>query len=322
MTGFSVTSRPQRAESEVRRVEKSDWIWLDGEFVPWADANVHVLTHTLHYGLGVFEGIRCYRCANGQSAVFRLREHNRRLFESAHILGLEIPFSGDEIERACVETVRRNALEECYIRPLVFLGDGEMGLAADNRVRVAIAVWRWGAYLGEKGVQEGISVKTSSFHRLHSNTLMSKAKTVGNYVNSILASQEARAGGFQEALLLDTEGFVAEGSGENIFVVRDGRVKTPGAHSILPGITRDAAIRLLADGGLGVQEDRLTRDDIYIADEAFFTGTAVEITPIRELDRRKVGRSAPGPVTAALQARFFEAVRGRDERHRDWLTPV
>jgi branched-chain amino acid aminotransferase len=303
-------------------MEKSDWIWFDGKFVPWAEANVHVLTHTLHYGLGVFEGIRCYRCADGRSAVFRLREHNRRLFESARILGIEIPFAEEEIAAACVETVRRNRLEECYIRPLVYLGDGEMGLAATNPVRVAIAAWRWGAYLGEKGMKEGISVKTSSFHRLHSNTLMSKAKTVGNYVNSILASQEARAGGFQEALMLDTEGFVAEGSGENVFVIRDGVVKTPGAHSILPGITRDAAIRLLADVGVQVREERITRDEIYIADEAFFTGTAVEVTPIRALDHRQVGPGKPGPITTALQSRFFDVVRGRDDRRREWLAFV
>ena len=303
-------------------MEKSSWIWLDGSFVPWDHANVHVLTHTLHYGLGVFEGIRCYRCDDGRSAVFRLREHNRRLFESARILGLEIPFSDREIHDACLETIRRNRLDECYIRPLAFLGDGEMGLSATNRVRVAIAVWRWGAYLGDEGMQKGIAVKTSSFHRLHSNTLMSKAKTVGNYVNSILASHEARASGFQEALMLDTEGFVAEGSGENIFVVRDGVVKTPGTHSILPGITRDAAIRLLGDEGIEVREERVTRDEIYIADEAFFTGTAVEITPIRELDHRPVGREVPGPITRSLQGRFFDLVHGRGERHREWLTIV
>ena len=303
-------------------MEKSSWIWLDGAFVPWDEANVHVLTHTLHYGLGVFEGIRCYRGADGRSAVFRLPEHNRRLFESAKILGISIPFAEQELIDACLETVRRNALDECYIRPLVFLGDGEMGLSASNRVRVAIAVWRWGAYLGDDGMKNGISVKTSSFHRLHSNTLMSKAKTVGNYVNSILASHEARAGGFQEALMLDTEGFVAEGSGENVFVIRDGVVKTPGPHSILPGITRDAAIRLLRDRGVEVREERITRDEIYIADEAFFTGTAVEITPIRELDHRRVGRETPGPVTRELQERFFDVVRGKDAAHRGWLTPV
>jgi branched-chain amino acid aminotransferase len=303
-------------------VEKSSWIWLDGAFVPWAEANVHVLTHTLHYGLGVFEGIRCYRCDDGRSAVFRLREHNRRLFDSARILGLTIPFGEQEIDDACLETVRRNGLEECYIRPLVFLGDGEMGLAADNAVRVAIAAWRWGAYLGAEGQTKGIRAKTSSFHRFHSNTLMSKAKTVGNYVNSILASHEARSGGFQEALMLDTEGFVAEGSGENVFVVRDGVVKTPGGHSILPGITRDSVIKLLRDRGVEVREERITRDEIYIADEAFLTGTAVEITPVRELDGRRVGKETPGPITAALQRTFFDVVRGRDERYRGWLTLV
>ncbi|MEW6267709.1 MAG: branched-chain-amino-acid transaminase [Thermodesulfobacteriota bacterium] len=303
-------------------MEKSSWIWLDGRFVPWDEANVHVLTHTLHYGLGVFEGIRCYRCDDGRSAVFRLREHNRRLFDSARILGLEIPFGEQQIDDACLDTVRRNELEECYIRPLVFLGDGEMGLAADNAVRVAIAAWRWGAYLGADGQSKGIRAKTSSFHRFHSNTLMSKAKTVGNYVNSILASHEARSGGFQEALMLDTEGFVAEGSGENVFVVRDGVVKTPGGHSILPGITRDSVIKLLRDRGVDVREERITRDEIYIADEAFLTGTAVEITPVRELDGRRVGRETPGPVTASLQKDFFDVVRGRNERYRGWLTTV
>jgi branched-chain amino acid aminotransferase len=290
--------------------------------VPWGEANVHVLTHTLHYGLGVFEGIRCYRGDDGRSAVFRLREHNRRLFESAHILGLTIPFGERELDEACLETVRRNQLDECYIRPLVYLGAGEMGLAAENPVRVAIAAWRWGAYLGAEGQTQGIRAKTSSFHRFHSNTLMSKAKTVGNYVNSILASHEARSGGFQEALMLDTEGFVAEGSGENIFIVRDGIVKTPGGHSILPGITRDTVIQLLRDEGIDVREERMTRDEIYIADETFMTGTAVEITPVRELDGRAIGRETPGPVTARLQKGYFELVRGKNERHRDWLAYV
>lgn len=303
-------------------MEKSSWIWLDGAFVPWGEANVHILTHTLHYGLGVFEGIRCYRSDDGRSAVFRLREHNRRLYESAHILGLTIPFDVKELDAACVETVRCNGLEECYIRPLVFLGDGEMGLAADNQVRVAIAAWRWGAYLGDDGQSKGIRAKTSSFHRFHSNTLMSKAKTVGNYVNSILASHEARTSGYQEALMLDTQGFVAEGSGENIFIVRDGVVKTPGGHSILPGITRDTVIQLLRDKGVEVREERMTRDEIYIADETFLTGTAVEITPVRELDDRRIGTGTPGPITAGLQKEFFEVVRGRNERHRDWLTFV
>ena len=303
-------------------MEKSSWIWLDGAFVPWGEANVHILTHTLHYGLGVFEGIRCYRSDDGRSAVFRLREHNRRLYESAHILGLTIPFDVKELDAACVETVRRNGLEECYIRPLVFLGDGEMGLAADNQVRVAIAAWRWGAYLGDDGQSKGIRAKTSSFHRFHSNTLMSKAKTVGNYVNSILASHEARTGGYQEALMLDTQGFVAEGSGENIFIVRDGVVRTPGGHSILPGITRDTVIQLLRDKGVEVREERMTRDEIYIADETFLTGTAVEITPVRSLDDRVIGKGTPGPITTGLQKEFFDVVHGRSERHRSWLTFV
>jgi branched-chain amino acid aminotransferase len=303
-------------------VEKSDWIWMDGRFVPWADAQVHVLTHTLHYGLGAFEGIRCYRREGGGSAVFRLREHNRRLFESSHILGLEIPFSEEEVLDACVETVRRNRLEECYIRPLVFRGEGAMGLKATNPVRVAIAVWHWGAYLGDEGLRHGISVKTSSFQRLHGNTHLSKAKAVGNYVNSILASHEAIAAGADEALLLDTEGYVAEGSGENVFLVRDGVVRTPSTDAILPGITRDTALVLLKDAGREVREERVTRDEVYIADEAFFTGTAAEITPIRELDHRRIGKGAPGPVTAALQKSFFDAAQGREERYRHWLTPV
>lgn len=301
-------------------MDKSDWIWMDGKFVPWAEANVHVLTHTLHYGLGTFEGIRCYKLVDGRSAIFRLPEHVRRLRDSAHILGIEIPFSQEVLVEACLETLRRNRLDECYVRPLVFLGDGEMGLAATNPVRVAIAAWRWGAYLGDEGKQKGITAKISSFHRLHSNTLMSKAKTVGNYVNSILASQEARSGGFGEALMLDTQGFVAEGSGENLFVVRDDVVRTPGAHSILPGITRDTAIRLLREGGLEVREERITRDDLYIADEIFLTGTAVEVTPVREVDRRRVGDGTPGPVTTRLQKRYDEVIRGGDPKHHGWLS--
>ena len=303
-------------------MEKSAWIWLDGRFVPWGEANVHVLTHTLHYGLGVFEGIRCYRTDDGSSAVFRLPEHNRRLFDSAHILGLRIPYSREELAEACVETVRRNALDECYIRPLAFLGDGEMGLAATNPVRVAIATWRWGAYLGDEGVRHGIRVKTSSFQRFHVNTFMPKAKAVGNYVNSILAAHEARTAGYEEALMLDTEGFVAEASGENLFIVRDGVVKTTPPTSILPGITRDTVLRLLLDRRLELREERITRDEVYIADEAFFTGTAVEVTPIREVDDRKIGGQGPGPLTRELQKEFFDIVRGRDPRRREWLTPV
>jgi branched-chain amino acid aminotransferase len=303
-------------------MQRTDHIWLDGDFVAWEAATVHVLTHTLHYGLGVFEGIRCYEGASGTSAIFRLAEHTDRLFGSAHILGLEIPFSPDTINRACIEAVARNRMKSCYIRPLVFLGDGEMGLAAVNAVRVAIVVWPWGSYLGDDGVRNGIRVKTSSFQRFQVNTLMSKAKVVGHYVNSILASVEVRRGGYDEALLLDTDGFVAECSGENIFIVKNGRVKTSPLTSVLPGITRDAAMTILADQGITCREERFTRDEIYLADEAFLTGTAAEITPIRELDDRRIGNGKPGPVTQAVQQTYSSAVRGEDARYSAWLTPL
>ncbi|MDG2303100.1 MAG: branched-chain amino acid transaminase [Candidatus Binatia bacterium] len=303
-------------------MEKGSWIWMDGSFVPWDEAKVHVLTHTLHYGLGVFEGIRCYETEGGGSAIFRLDAHNRRLFDSARILGMKIPFEPADVANACVEAVRRNGFPECYLRPLVFLGDGEMGLAAPNPVRVSVAVWPWGAYLGEEGAERGITVKTASFSRFHSNTLMSKAKSVGNYVNSILASHEARNAGYEEALLLDTEGFVAEGGGENIFVIREGVVKTPATHSILPGITRSTVLTLLEELGVKASEERLTRDDIYVADEAFFTGTAAEIAPIRELDNRAIGDGKPGALTRKIQARYADVVHGRDDGHGNWLTSV
>jgi branched-chain amino acid aminotransferase len=301
-------------------VEKSELIWLDGAFVPWDEAQVHVLTHTLHYGLGVFEGVRCYRTGDGRSAIFRLREHTHRLFMSAHILQVTIPFTEDAINEACLETVRRNKLDECYIRPLVFLGAGEMGLGArTNPVRVAIAAWRWGSYLGDEGVKNGIRVKTSSFQRFHVNTMMTKAKAVGHYINSILPSREARNAGYDEALMLDPDGFVAEASGENLFIVADGVVKTPPLTSVLPGITRATIMALLADQGRTVVEERFTRDAVYIADEAFFTGTAAEVTPVRELDDRRIGTGKPGPVTQAMQEAYFALLRGRDARHGDWL---
>ena len=304
-------------------MQKSDVIWLDGEFVPWEAAQVHVLTHTLHYGLGVFEGIRCYQADDGRSAVFRLREHIRRLFGSARILSLAIPFTEDAINAACLETIRKNTLRECYIRPLVFLGEGEMGLhATSNPVRVAIVVWPWGSYLGDEGIRNGIRVKTSSFQRFHVNTMMTKAKAVGHYVNSILANQEARRGGYDEALMLDTDGFVAEASGENLFIVRDGVVKTPPLTSVLPGITRATVITLLGEHGYRLVEERFTRDEVYIADEAFFTGTAAEVTPVRELDDRPVGEGKPGPVTQAMQQAYFVLIRGGNARHRDWLSYV
>ena len=304
-------------------MDKGKLIWMDGEFVPWDEARVHVLTHTLHYGVGVFEGIRCYETADKRSAVFRLSEHTHRLFMSAHILGMTIPFDEAAINAASLETIRRNDLRECYIRPLVFLGEGEMGLrATTNPVRVSIAVWPWGRYLGDAGVQNGIRVKTSSFQRFHVNTMMTKAKAVGHYINSILANQEACRSGYDEALMLDTDGFVAEASGENLFIVRDGVVKTPPLTSVLPGITRATLITLLREAGHQVIEDRFTRDEVYIADEAFFTGTAAEVTPVRELDDRAIGTGKPGPVTQAMQKTYLDTVRGRNDRHRGWLEYV
>jgi branched-chain amino acid aminotransferase len=304
-------------------VQKSDKIWMDGEFVPWDAANVHVLTHTLHYGLGVFEGIRCYEGDDGIGRVFRLPEHVDRLFGSAHILGIEIPFSFDDVLNACVATVRENGLRSCYIRPLVFLGDGEMGLAArSNRVRVAIAVWPWGAYLGDEGIQRGVRLQTSSYQRIHVNSLMTKSKTVGNYVNSILASLEAKRAGCDEAMMLDSQGFVAECSGENLFIARGGRVRTSPATAILPGITRDTILRLLADAGVSASENAFTRDETYLADEVFMTGTAAEVTPVREIDGRRIGAGEPGPITRELQRQYAAITRAQVPAYEGWLTPV
>jgi len=291
--------------------------------VPWADANVHVLSHTLHYGLGVFEGIRCYEGSDGVPAIFRLRDHIDRLFGSAHILGIAIPFTSEQLEAACIETVKANGLRSCYIRPLVFLGDGEMGLAAvNNPVRAAIAVWRWGAYLGDEGIRSGVRLRTASFQRMHVNTHMTKAKAVGNYVNSILAAVEARQAGYDEAMMLDTEGFVAECSGENIFIVHGGRVKTTPPTSILAGITRDTVLRLLEEERIPSIEERFTRDEAYLATEAFMTGTAAEVTPVREIDNREIGAGRPGPITMLLQRRYTALVRGEDPNYRHWLSPV
>jgi branched-chain amino acid aminotransferase len=304
-------------------VEKSEQIWLDGRLVPWDQARVHVLTHTLHYGLGVFEGIRCYEGHGGRGAIFRLAEHIERLFGSAHILEMKIPYTREQIMQACIETVRVNRLAACYVRPIVFLGDGEMGLAAvQNPVRVAVAVWSWGAYLGDEGLRNGVRLKTSSFQRMHVNTHMTKAKAVGNYVNSILAAIEARRGGYDEAMMLDTDGFVSECSGENIFIVHRGRVKTTPPTSILAGITRDSVLTLLRDSGVEAVEERFTRDEAYLADEAFMTGTAAEVTPVREIDDREIGGGKPGAVTRELQRRFQAAVRGDDPTYRHWLTSV
>lgn len=301
-------------------VEKTDKIWMDGKLVDWDNATVHVLTHTLHYGLGVFEGIRCYETKKGP-AIFRLDEHVERLFDSAHIFLVEIPFSRDEIRNAVIRTVQVNKMKECYIRPLVYIGYGAMGLyPKDNPVRVSIAAWPWGAYLGEKGLEEGIKIKTSSFIRNHVNANMSRGKVCGYYVNSQLAKKEAISCGYDEAMLLDTEGYVSEGSGENIFIVRNGVLKTTPLTSILEGITRNSIIRIATDLKIRVVEERFTRDELYISDEAFFTGTAAEVTPIREADGRVIGNGRRGEMTKKLQTIFFDAVKGRNKKYQSWLT--
>jgi len=301
-------------------MNKTEFIWMDGKLVPWDDANVHVLTHTLHYGLGVFEGIRCYKTAKGP-AVFRLREHMERLVRSAGIFQMEVPFSVDELCDATINTINENKMEECYIRPLVYLGYGGMGLyPKDNPVKVSIAVWPWGAYLGEEGLEKGINVKTSSFVRAHVNSNMTMAKVCGYYVNSQLAKKEAIQCGYDEAMLLDTEGYVSEGSGENIFIVRGGQIKTTPLTSILEGITRDSMIKIAEDEGFKVKEERFTRDEVYIADEAFFSGTAAEITPIRALDNRTIGKGSRGPITEKLQTIYFDAVKGKSRKYESWLS--
>lgn len=303
-------------------LQATEKIWMNGSFVKWDDARVHVLTHTLHYGTGVFEGIRCYKTAAG-SSVFRLQEHVDRLFDSAHILQMELPYSREAVNEAVLETIRANKIEACYIRPLAFIGYGAMGIfPKDNPVELSIAVWPWGSYLGEEGLKNGIRVKVSSFSRPHVNATMVRAKTTANYANSLLAKREALKDGYDEAMLLDTDGYVAEGSGENVFIVRKGVIKTPPLTSILEGITRETIMQLAAERGMRLVEERFTRDELYIADEAFFTGTAAEITPIREADNRLIGAGKPGPVTKQLQAAFFDIVYGRDMKHADWLTPV
>jgi branched-chain amino acid aminotransferase len=302
---------------------RGETIWLDGRFVPWDDARVHILTHTLHYGLGVFEGIRCYRTDDGRSAVFRLREHIARLYDSAHINLMEIPFPAREVEDGVLECLRRNGLEEGYIRPLVFIGDGEMGLnPGNNPIRVAIIAWPWGKYLGDEGMERGIRAKVSTFNRHFLNAKMTKGKTCGDYVNSILAKREALLDGYDEAIMLDTQGLVSEASGENIFVVKGGELHTPPLPTVLAGLTRDCVIALARDKGIGVHERPLTRDELYIADELFLTGTAAEVTPVREVDRRRVGEGRRGPVTATLQSAFFDVVAGRERKYDRWLTFV
>ena len=297
-------------------------IWYDGKMVPWRDANTHVLTHTLHYGLGVFEGLRAYETAQGP-AIFRLQEHTDRLFNSAHIFMMKMPYDKATLMQAQCDVVKQNKLTAGYIRPIAFYGAEAMGLSARTlSTHVAIAAWPWGTYLGPESLENGIRVKTSSFTRHHVNINMCRAKSVTTYANSILANQEVGLNGYDEALLLDVEGYVAEGSGENIFIVKQGKLYTPDLTSCLEGITRASVIELAAEIGIPVIEKRITRDEIYCADEAFFTGTAAEVTPIRELDNRMIGMGKRGPITTQIQTLFFDCVKGRAKNHADWLTFV
>jgi branched-chain amino acid aminotransferase len=297
-------------------------IWFDGRLVPWRDAKVHVLTHTLHYGMGVFEGIRAYETPQG-TAIFRLKEHTRRMLGSAKILGMDIGYSEDAINQAIIETVHENKLSSAYIRPMSFYGSESMGIHAKGlKVHTIIAAWTWGAYLGVDGMERGIRIKTSSFSRHHPNVTMTRAKSNGAYMNSMLALQEVSRNGYDEALLLDTDGFVSEGSGENFFLVKNGVICTPDLSSALEGITRDTVIQLARELGIEVREKRITRDEVYLADEAFFTGTAAEVTPIRELDDRPLGSGSRGPITQKLQSMYFDQVQGRRKNNPEWLTHI
>ena len=300
--------------------QRDGWIWLDGEFVRWENARVHVLTHTLHYGMGVFEGVRAYQADGRGTAIFRLGDHTRRLFNSAAVVGMTIPFSMDELNGIQKEVVAQNDLRSAYIRPMVFHGAETMGLHAEQLgVRVMVAAWEWGAYLGEDNMQKGIRVKTSSFVRCHSNPVMSGVKANGSYLNSMLALREACDAGYEEALMLDADGAVCEGSGENLFIVRGGALFTPDLSVALDGITRRTVMELAREQGIAVSEARLTRDEVYAADEAFFTGTAAEVTPVCELDGRRIGNGRRGPVTEKLQSLYFDVVHGRCADHEDWL---
>ncbi len=302
--------------------DRDGFIWQDGQLVPWREATTHVLTHSLHYGLAVFEGVRAYKTPNG-TAIFKLKEHTDRLFNSAHIYRMPMPFDRETLMEAQKEVVRANKLESAYIRPIAFYGSEKMGVSPKGaKTHVAIAAWPWGAYLGEEGMEKGIRVKTSSYARGHVNSIMPRAKVAATYANSILANMEATEHGYDEALLLDTDGFVAEGAGENLFVVKDGVIYEPEIASALIGITRATIHTLAAELGYKVVSKRLTRDDVYIADEAFFTGTAAEVTPIRELDSRQIGEGKRGPITTKIQSLFFDAVNGKVPAHTDWLSLV
>ena len=302
--------------------DRDGLIWYDNQMVAWREAKTHVLTHTLHYGLGVFEGVRAYETKKG-AAIYRLHDHTDRLFNSAHILGMKLPFSKDEINTAQQKAVKENKLQSAYIRPMAFYGAEGMGISAKHlTTHVIVAAWRWGAYMGQEAIEKGINVKTSSFSRHHVNSTMCKAKANGNYMNSILAHQEATNDGYHEALLLDTQGYVTEGSGENIFIVKKGKLYTPTLTSALDGITRDSVITIAHDEGLEVIEKNITRDEVYTADEAFFTGTAAEITPIKELDRRMIGNGARGEITEKLQSIYFDTVKGENDKYEAWLTYI
>ncbi|HEY4241201.1 MAG TPA: branched-chain amino acid transaminase [Kofleriaceae bacterium] len=303
-------------------IKKLDTIWLDGQFVPWDAATEHLLAHTMHYGVGAFEGIRAYQRADGRSAIFRLREHIDRLFDSCQICTMDVPFSREQIMQACVDVVKKNRIPAVYIRPLVYLGSGALGLGSfEPPVRTMVACYEWGAYLGDDGMTKGIKCMVSGFNRANSNAVMNKGKICGQYVTSVLAKRMAVKSGFEEALMLDPQGNVAEGTGENIFIVKNGVVRTPGlASAILGGITRDTTIQLLREQGVDVREESVARDELYTADEVFLTGTAAEITPVRDIDHRKVGRGEAGPVTRRLQESFFSVVKGSDAKHDHWLT--
>ncbi len=302
--------------------DRDGWIWLDGEMVPWREAKVHVLTHTLHYGLGVFEGVRAYKTAQGP-AIFKLEEHTRRLFQSAHIMGMKMPYDEATLNQAQIDVVRENGLDSAYLRPLCFYGSEGMGIRADSLgVHVMIAAWEWGAYLGEDNLKNGIRIRVSSYTRHQVNSMMCKAKATGNYINSMLALQEAVNDGYDEALILDASGYVMEGSGENFFLVKDGVIYTPDLTSALNGITRKTIFTFTQELGIPIVEKRITRDEVYIAEEAFFTGTAAEVTPIREVDNRTIGNGSRGPITEKLQTLYFDQVHGRRAEHPEWLTYV
>jgi branched-chain amino acid aminotransferase len=309
---------------EPEMVDKAKHIWMEGELIAWDDAKLHLLTHTMHYGLGAFEGIRAYQRADGATAIFRLNEHLTRLFESCKLMMIEPRFDHPQVAAACVALLRANRMEEAYLRPIVWVGDGAMGVyAPDNPIRTAVVAWRWGAYLGKGAIENGIRVKVSSWARHHIHVSLPKGKIIGQYTNSIMAKREAKMAGYDEAVLMDTHGYVSEGSGENLFIVKKGKLITPPlSASILEGVTRDTILTLAREEGVPVSEEMITRDQLYLADEAFFTGTAAEVTPIREIDNRTIGAGAAGPITKRLQARFFDVVKGSDDSHPEWLTRV